>query len=186
MSSSVAVPVPTTTAIDSVPAPVQVLATASTMSLRRPINVMGLGAGAAFGVLLVLSGFSDPVIVHRMLLLQDRTLYLMFAALMATALPLLWLLDRLRWRTPLGGPIELERVPVERRHILGALTFGCGWAVAGTCPGPMLAMTVGGHVLGAVVMAGLVGGQHLRELVKRPAREEPIGPWEDVTTRSAS
>ncbi len=136
------------------------------MSLRRPINLLGLGVGLAFGLLLVLSGFADPTIVHKMLLLQEADLYLMFGAVMATAMPLLWLLERRRWRTPLGGPIEIERAPVQRRHIMGALTFGTGWAIAGTCPGPALAMTVSGHVLGAAVMAGLFFGLLLREAVK--------------------
>lgn len=63
-------------------------------------------------------------------------------------------------------------MPVPRRHLFGALTFGCGWALAGTCPGPMLAMTLSGHVLGAVVMTGLVGGQFLREAVKQRFRDK--------------
>ncbi|HEU5315153.1 MAG TPA: DUF6691 family protein [Chloroflexota bacterium] len=131
--------------------------------------VVGGAVGAVFGFALVASGFADPAVVHEMLLLRDARLYLMFAAALATATPLLWLLERRRWRTPLGGPLEIERVPVQRRHVLGGLTFGTGWAIAGTCPGPALAMTAGGHVLGAVVMAGLVGGILLREGVKRLA-----------------
>ncbi len=122
--------------------------------------------GLAFGVLLVASGFAEPSAVHEMLLLRSPRLYLMFGAVMATAVPLLWLLERRRWRTPLGGQVEIERTPVQRRHVLGALTFGTGWAIAGTCPGPALAMAAGGHVLGVVVMVGLVTGILLRETVK--------------------
>lgn len=137
------------------------------MALSRIANRVGLAVGALFGFLLVASGFGDPAVVHAMLLLRQPDLYLMFAAVVATAAPLLWLLERARWRTPYGGPLQIERTPVERRHILGALTFGTGWAIAGTCPGPALALTATGHVLGAVVMAGLFGGILLREAVKR-------------------
>jgi uncharacterized protein len=140
------------------------------MSLAVPHNVIGLAVGLAFGFLLVASGFGDPAVVHDMLLLRSPDLYLMFAAVVATAAPLLWLLERRRWRAPFGpdrGPIHIERHPVERRHLLGAFTFGTGWAIAGTCPGPALALTATGHALGAVVMAGLFGGILLREAVKR-------------------
>jgi uncharacterized membrane protein YedE/YeeE len=129
----------------------------------------GGAVGTAFGFLLVASGFADPRVVHEMLLLRDARLYLMFAAALATATPLLWLLERRRWRTPLGSPLEIERVPIQRRHLLGGLTFGTGWAIAGTCPGPALAMTVSGHLLGAVVMAGLLAGILIREGVKKLA-----------------
>jgi uncharacterized membrane protein YedE/YeeE len=148
---------------------------AQRMSPLRPINLMGAGFGLAFGLLLVLSGFADPTVVHRMLLLQDPTLYLMFAAVMATAVPLLWVIERRRWRTPLGGPIEIERLPVQRRHVFGALLFGTGWAVAGTCPGPSLAMTLSGHLLGGAVVAGLFCGLLLREVTKSRAGA-PVHP----------
>jgi uncharacterized protein len=147
------------------------------MSLARPHNLIGLGVGLVFGFLLVASGFGDPSVVHDMLLLRSPDLYLMFAAVVATAAPLLWLLERRRWRVPFGpdrGPIQIERHPVERRHLLGALTFGTGWAIAGTCPGPALALTATGHALGAVVMTGLFGGILLREAVKRRAAHAAV------------
>jgi uncharacterized membrane protein YedE/YeeE len=69
----------------------------------------------------------------------------------------------------------LQRAPVKPRNLLGAIVFGSGWAVAGTCPGPAIAMTAGGSVLGLVVMAGLASGVFLCDRVMivlaRPASE---------------
>ena len=35
------------------------------------------------------------------------------------------------------------------------MTFGTGWAVAGTCPAPAVAMATGGGFLAVFVIAGL-------------------------------
>ena len=43
-----------------------------------------------------------------------------------------------------------------KRNVLGAVVFGGGWAIAGTCPGPAIAMSTGGSVMGLVVMAGQI------------------------------
>ena len=49
--------------------------------------------------------------------------------------------------------------------VLGGIVFGAGWALSGSCPGPVLAMSVGGTVLGGVVMLGLWAGTALRDRV---------------------
>lgn len=157
----------TTYSVDASAAVTAGLSIGRAMTLRRPENRVGLAVGGAFGFLLVASGFGDPAVVHEMLLLRSPDLYLMFASVVATALPLLWLLERRKWHTRYGGAIDVERVPVARRHVLGALVFGTGWAIAGTCPGPALALTATGNLLGVAVMAGLFSGLLLREAVKR-------------------
>jgi len=56
------------------------------------------------------------------------------------AAPLLLLLQRFGWRTPFAGPLHVTRLPVSRDNILGSVVFGAGWAIAGTCPRPAIAM----------------------------------------------
>ena len=88
------------------------------------------------------------------------------ASAVAVAMPLLWLFQKRGWRTPLGGQLEIAKAKVERKHLLGAMCFGTGWAVAGTCPGPALAMATGGSFLGLFVIAGLATGLWLRGAVE--------------------
>lgn len=129
------------------------------------MNRTGFLFGVAFGFLIVASGLSDSDFIRRMLLLQEPDGFLMLGAAVGVAMPLLWLLERRRWQTPLGGPLIITRGRVERHHILGAMVFGVGWAVAGTCPGPALATAVGGGVLALFVMGGLWAGLLLRDAV---------------------
>ena len=97
-------------------------------------------------------------------------------------MPLLWMLRRRKWKTPLGGELQLNRVEVERKHLYGGALFGAGWATAGTCPGPAIGMAAGGSVLGLIVMAGLATGIFLRNgvarhiLLRRDATLHPARP----------
>ena len=123
--------------------------------------------GLAFGFLIVATRISDYTVIHDMLLLREPDLYLVLGSSFVVAMPLLWLLRRRRWKTPLGGELQLNRVKVERKHLYGGVLFGAGWATAGTCPGSALGMTLGGGMLGIFVMAGLATGIFLRNTVAR-------------------
>lgn len=65
--------------------------------------------GIAFGAIFAAAGFNQYDIIHRMLLLQDIAPFLVMGSAIATALPILWLLERRSWRAPLGGPLALRR-----------------------------------------------------------------------------
>jgi uncharacterized membrane protein YedE/YeeE len=135
-----------------------------------------LFVGTAFGFLITAAGLSDYNVIHDMLLLREFDVYLLMASAVGTAAPLLYLLKRLQWKTPSGETMALRRAPVQRRNVLGAVVFGTGWAIAGTCPGPAIAMTAGGGVLGAVVMAGLVSGVFLFDRVALARSGEQEAP----------
>ena len=131
------------------------------------MNLFTFLVGLAFGFLLVASRLSDYTVIHDMLLFRDPGPYLILGSSFAVAMPLLWLLRRRSWKTPMAGELQLNRVKVERKHLYGGALFGAGWATAGTCPGPAIGMAAGGSVLGLIVMAGFTTGIFLREAVAR-------------------
>ena len=102
--------------------------------------------------------------IHDMLLLREPDVFLLMGSSFAVAMPLLWILRRRSWKTPMAGDLQLNRVVNERKHVYGGAIFGAGWAAAGTCPGPAIGMTASGGLLGLVVMAGLGSGIILRNL----------------------
>ena len=121
--------------------------------------------GAAFGFLIGAAGFSEYDTVHNMLLLREPHAYLLMGSAVAVAMPLLWILERRKWQTPLGGAMKLARTAIERKNILGAALFGVGWAIAGTCPVPALTMLASGGLLALVVIGGFLMGIVLRDNV---------------------
>ena len=128
------------------------------------MNLFIFVVGLAFGFLIVASGLSSYTVIHDMLLLREPDVFLLMGSSFAVAMPLLWILRRRSWKTPMAGELNLNRVPNERKHVYGGAIFGAGWAAAGTCPGPAIGMTASGSLLGLVVMAGLGSGIILRNL----------------------
>lgn len=146
------------------------------------LNLLGLVLGAAFAFLIVMAGMSEPDNIHDMMLLRKADFFLAMASAIATAAPLLWLLQRARWVTPLGGPLSISRGRVERKHLLGAGVFGTGWALSGTCPVPALAMSAGGAALGGLVMLGLCAGLLLRDAVVARSQTASTSPGRVLRT----
>ena len=136
------------------------------MSRQRVVCV---SVGATFGFLFCAAGFNQYDVIHRMLLLQNFSPYLVMGSAVLTAMPLLWLLERRKWRTPFAGELQLKRWPVERKHLLGGSVFGVGWAVTGACPGTISGMLGAGSLLGFVTLAGFFGGMFLRDTVAERA-----------------
>lgn len=124
--------------------------------LRR--NAVYLLVGLCFGFLLTGSGLSRYDVIHRMLRFEDWDPYLIMALSVGTALPLLWLLQRAGWVTPLGGRLWLAHRGIERRQVFGGAVFGIGWAITGACPGTVSAMIGGGSILGLAVLGGILLG----------------------------
>ena len=139
------------------------------------MNRLGLVFGMAFGFLLAGMRFTDYDVIRNMLLLRDWEPFLTFGSALAVSIPLLRLLQRRGFVTPLGGPLKISTSAVSRHHIVGSLMFGTGWAVGGTCPGPAVAMVGSGRLLGAFVVAGLFLGIVLRDAVvaRAEAQVEP-------------
>ena len=140
------------------------------MSRQRVVCV---SVGATFGFLFCAAGFNRYDVIHRMLLLQNFNPYLVMGSAVLTAMPLLWVLERRKWRTPLAGDLQLRRFPIERNHILGGSVFGVGWAVTGACPGTISGMLGAGSLLGFVTLAGFFGGMFLRDTVVERAGAAP-------------
>jgi hypothetical protein len=146
--------------------------------LRR--NSVYLLVGLCFGFLLTGSGLSRYDVIHAMLRFENWDPYLIMALSIGTALPLLWLLQRIGWVTPLGGRLSLAHRGIERRQVFGGAVFGAGWAITGACPGTVSAMIGGGSILGLAVLGGILLGirafEATEEAQAQRATTAPVQP----------
>ena len=132
--------------------------------------LIALVAGLLFGVGLILSGMTNPSKVLGFLDLTgnwDPSLaFVMGGALLvgSVAFPL----AAKRAKSVLGDPMRLPAATqIDRRLVLGGLTFGAGWGLAGYCPGPALASLVKGGVKPLLFFIAMLTGMALFALFER-------------------
>lgn len=122
--------------------------------------VFSVLSGALFGSGLWLSGMTDTTRVQGFLDLfgnWDPTLvFVMGGALLPMFVAWRLTTGRRPWQGeafPAPAPAKLDP-----RLALGSVLFGCGWALAGFCPGPALASLSYGGWEGLVFLAAMIAG----------------------------
>jgi len=79
-------------------------------------------------------------------------------------------LAKKRARSFLGTAMHLPTArDIDRRLILGSLTFGAGWGLAGFCPGPALVALGAGSPKAALFVLAMIGGMLIFEILDRRA-----------------
>ena len=126
--------------------------------------------GLVFGIGLILSGMTDPAKVQGFLDLAgdwDPSLaFVMGGAILVGALGFRF--ARGRERALLGDAMRLPTAStIDRRLVLGGLTFGIGWGLAGFCPGPALASLASGRSEPLIFAGAMVAGMALFDLLER-------------------
>ena len=138
--------------------------------------LMALFAGLVFGLGLSVSGMTDPSKVIDFLDLAgawDPSLALVMGGAIGVGL-LAFRLARKRSQALLGGPMQLPTArQIDRRLMLGGLTFGVGWGLAGFCPGPALASLATGGSKPLIFTAAMLLGMVIFEVLERGALPQP-------------
>ncbi|GBC57125.1 gene II AND X protEINS [Stutzerimonas stutzeri] len=133
-------------------------------------KLTSFAAGLLFGMGLLLSGMTNPAKVIGFLDLAgawDPSLALVMVGAIATAvLPFTW--AKAHTRSLLDAPMQLPaKRELDGRLIGGSLLFGVGWGVAGICPGPSIAMLLGGHWQVVVFVFAMLAGMLLFSALER-------------------
>lgn len=132
--------------------------------------VIALVSGLIFGLGLILSGMTNPAKVLGFLDLAGRwdpsLAFVMGGALLVGSFAFPFALKR-----PTAFLGDAFRVPkathIDRRLVLGGLTFGVGWGLAGYCPGPALASLWQGEAKPLLFFVAMLAGMAVFEVVER-------------------
>lgn len=126
--------------------------------------------GLIFGIGLILSGMTDPGKVLGFLDLAglwDPSLAFVMGGAILVGL-MAFAVAKQRTRSFLGGALSLPKSTViDRRLVMGSLTFGVGWGLAGFCPGPALVSLGAGQPKAVVFALAMLVGMGLFEWLER-------------------
>lgn len=128
-------------------------------------------AGLLFSIGLLMSGMVNPEKVLGFLDLfgqWDPSLLLVMGGAIGVGLPV-FAVAKKRSHSLLGAPIALpSRRDVDKRLVLGSITFGVGWGLAGFCPGPGL-VAASALQPGALVFTGaMLVGMCVFHVIEKP------------------
>lgn len=132
-------------------------------------NIIGLAFGAMFGGVLAAGSLHEYDTIHNMLKLNEFYVFGFMGSAIVVATIGLGILESRNTKTRFGGTIALQRSDVKVNHLKGGVIFGSGWAIAGTCPAPVLVMLTSGVFLSLIVIAGIFIGLSL------PNKQAPSG-----------
>ena len=134
--------------------------------------------GLLFGLGLLLSGMTDPGKVLGFLDLfgaWDPSLAFVMGGAIAVGF-FAFALARKRTTNVLGGALHLPKSSqIDKRLVLGGLTFGVGWGLAGCCPGPGIVSMASGEVKALVFVVAMVAGMAIFEIAERTGLRQRVG-----------
>jgi len=129
--------------------------------------------GLLFGIGLLISGMTDPGKVQGFLDLAgawDPSLAFVMGGGVLVGL-VGFAVAKKRTSSFLGSAMHLPTSQdIDRRLVLGSLTFGAGWGLAGFCPGPGIVAMGAGESKAALFVAAMIAGMLVFEVLERLAK----------------
>jgi uncharacterized protein len=116
--------------------------------------------GTAFGAVLLESEVISWFRIQEMFRFEAFHMYGIIGSAVVVAAVSLEIIRRLQPRDRTGLPIGLPPKTLGRgvRYVAGGSIFGIGWALAGACPGPLIALVGAGvPVMMVAIASALVG-----------------------------
>ncbi len=130
--------------------------------------------GLVFGWGLLIAGMTDPGKVIGFLDLAgawDPSLAFVMGGGILVGL-VGFTLAKKRTQSFLGSALHLPTSrDIDRRLVLGSLTFGAGWGLAGFCPGPGIVAMGAGESKAALFVVAMIAGMLVFEVLERRARD---------------
>ena len=124
-------------------------------------NFAFLGFGGVFGFALSRVDASNYDLIFNMFTGENLKLAWVIMTAIVIAFAGMRLLSAMGGKGLDGQAIKVSQKPLNKFTVVGGMIFGMGWAIAGACPGTVLAQIGEGKVLGLFTFAGMVVGTYL-------------------------
>lgn len=130
-------------------------------------SIVYLTIGTFFGIIMYKSEAASWFRIYEMFNFQSIHMFGLMGSALAVGIVIVQYIKRKKVKDVYGNPIIIpdkdKRIP---RHLIGGIVFGLGWALAGSCPGPMFVLTGAGYLPILVVILGALLGTWFYGLLK--------------------
>ena len=137
------------------------------------ILIYALLSGLLFGVGLIMSGMANPAKVIGFLDISGKwDPSLGFVMLGAISIAFFtFKIAKSRSLTYTGQSLQLPSIQtLDFRLVLGSITFGIGWGLAGYCPGPALTSIMTGYLQPVLFVISMLAGMGFYEILQNIKR----------------
>lgn len=123
--------------------------------------------GFVFGIVLTKSEAVSWYRIYEMFQFQSFHMYGIMGVAVATGLTGIQIIKRTKLKSIKGQPIEiLDKEKGSTRYWIGGVFFGLGWALVGSCPGPIFILIGAGFFPVILVLLGALTGTFIYGILK--------------------
>lgn len=123
--------------------------------------------GFVFGIVLTKSEAVSWYRIYEMFQFQSFHMYGIIAVAIATGVIGIQIIKRNNIKDIKGQPIEIqEKEKGSARYYIGGIFFGLGWALVGSCPGPIFILLGAGFWSVLIIFLGALVGTFIYGVIK--------------------
>jgi uncharacterized protein len=128
-------------------------------------NLLFLFLGIYFGIVLYKSEAASWFRIHEMFRFQSIHMYGIMGIAVAIGGISVLLIKRLKIKSINSEVINLNGKPFTKGNVIGGIIFGLGWALTGTCPGPLYTLVGSGYLIIIPVLLSAIAGAYVYGLL---------------------
>jgi uncharacterized membrane protein YedE/YeeE len=121
-------------------------------------NFLFLFIGIIFGTTLIKADAVSWFRMQEMFRFQGFQMYGIFMTAIPTAAISVFLIKKFKIKTMDGEPVYIIKKKFNLGTIFGSILFGIGWALTGTCPGPIYVQIGSGLSIAILTLISALAG----------------------------
>lgn len=123
--------------------------------------------GFVFGIVLTKSEAVSWYRIYEMFHFQSFHMYGIIMMAIITGVVGLYFIKKKNLNDIKGNPIVIQdKEKGNARYWIGGILFGLGWAMVGTCPGPIFILLGSGFITVGVILIGALAGTLIYGVIK--------------------
>jgi uncharacterized membrane protein YedE/YeeE len=121
-------------------------------------NLLYLLVGIIFGTTLIKADAVSWFRMQEMFRFQGFQMYGIFMTAIPTGAVTFFLIKKLKVKTLDGEPVKIVKKKFNPGTVIGSILFGTGWALTGTCPGPIYVQIGSGLTIAILTLLSALAG----------------------------